>query len=123
MLRLARKINEQTPAVMSAPPAKRVKRPRAKKPSPASRPEQLSAPSAAAPNAPECLICYSPIEHYTVTACIHSHGICGTCSLRMRLFLKREKKEEKKDEKEGKDAKETKEEAKIWECPFCKVPA
>lgn len=66
-------------------------------------------------NAPECLICFMSVEHYTVTPCMHSHGICGTCALRMRLFLKREKKEEKKGEVE------LKEEAKIWECPFCKV--
>ena len=84
----------------------------------------------------ECLICCSALDaEVIVTECPHSRQICGTCALRMRMFLKRpEKKEEKGGGSTGSgssgrgsaganatDSKGTGSAPAYWECPFCKV--
>jgi len=53
------------------------------------------------PDAPECLLCTNPIEHFAVVPCSHSGDICGNCVTRMRRFL---------PEAQGSALK----------CPFCK---
>ena len=60
---------------------------------PASFPSQPSPTNAAPSVHPDCLICVSPILHHTIASCAHSLQICATCSLRLKLFVKKKKKE------------------------------
>lgn len=46
---------------------------------------------------PECLLCCSPMSSFTISTCQHSAQICGTCILRVKLFIKPKKKKEEAD--------------------------
>ena len=54
---------------------------------------------AGAPEAADCLLCSYPITVYTVTNCKHSHEVCATCMLRLKLFAP-----EKKDREDARTA-------------------
>lgn len=41
---------------------------------------------------PDCLLCCFPIASYTISTCQHSAQICGTCILRVQLFVKKKDK-------------------------------
>jgi hypothetical protein len=96
---------------------------------------------AAAPDAPECLLCCNPIAHFVLVSCSHTAMICATCAMRLRLFMNKEKKEEKKaitptptaatpaPAANGESTpsvtpttpNDVVKEKPKWECPFCKV--
>ena len=82
-------------------------------------PTPTSASSAAPSIHPDCLICCTPILHHTIASCPHSLQICATCSLRLKLFVKRKKKGESSAEEEKKEAAQG---GQSWECAFCKQP-
>lgn len=53
---------------------------------------EMSTTSSMAPH-PDCLLCCFPIASYTLSTCQHSAQICGTCIVRVQLFIKKGKKD------------------------------
>jgi len=50
--------------------------------------------SASSSAAPDCLLCCFPITSFCVATCQHSAQICGTCILRVQLFVNKKPKQQ-----------------------------
>lgn len=53
---------------------------------------EMSVASSTSSPHPDCLLCCFPIASYTISTCQHSAQICGTCILRVQLFVNKQKK-------------------------------